>query len=153
MAIITFDRLASRWVISASRDKNQGSLLHCVRFPALHDLSFYGAHLVYLSIRAEHDLGSNSRGQVYWPSAEIIARRAMTQREANESKVIMPSPPRLPKQFGTLFSAGSVPILRSRPHLSHRSFVVSLVVSVNPLHVLLGAYRAVWINVEPGNAS
>jgi|SRR5579859_52028 len=64
--IITFDRLASRWVI-ARRATTSGSYYYCVAVSNTDDLSSATLKWYTYQFALSSVLGSNSHGHVYWP--------------------------------------------------------------------------------------
>ena len=64
--IITFDRLASRWVI-ARRAVNSGNYYYCVAVSNTDDLSSATLAWHTYQFALNSVLGSNSHGHVYWP--------------------------------------------------------------------------------------
>lgn len=64
--IITFDHLASRWVI-AHRALNQGNYYYCVAISSTDDLTSSTLSWFTYQFALNSVLGSNSRGHVYWP--------------------------------------------------------------------------------------
>jgi hypothetical protein len=65
--IITFDRMASRWVIARRAFQGANNYYYCVAISSTDDLS--AASLTWFTYEFSLDsvLGTNSRGDVYWP--------------------------------------------------------------------------------------
>ncbi len=65
--IITFDRLASRWIIARRASPANNTYYYCVAISNTDDLSSSTLAWYAYQISINSVLGSNSRGHVYWP--------------------------------------------------------------------------------------